>query len=186
MKEPVSFDGSGVDKNKPLDLDPGKYVDPGKYDRYMLGLRDQQNLVAGLLGGAIAALAGSALWATVTYLSGYQLGLMAIVAGALVGQVVQKAGKGVDIQFRILGALLALLSCLVGNVLVACIFYARQEGLSILSVVSQLRLGNTIELVKLTFEGMDLLFYGIAVYEGFRFSVRKLTQADYLKISQMP
>jgi hypothetical protein len=111
---------------------------------------------------------------------------MAIVAGALVGQVVQKTGKGVDIQFRILGAILALLSCLVGNILAACIFFARQEGLSILSVVSQLRLGNTIELVKLTFEGMDLLFYGIAVYEGFRFSVRKLTQVDYLKISQMP
>jgi len=29
---------------------------------------------------------------------------------------------------------------------------------------------------------MDVLFYGIAIYEGYKFSFRQLTQADLLKI----
>jgi len=165
---------------KPADLDPSKY------ERYMQGLRDQQNLMVGLVGGTAAAAVGAVLWAGVTYATEYKLGIAAIVLGILVGTVIRKLGRGVDLQFRILGAVLALLSCLTGDLLVVCGFIAKQQGLTVLGVLSQLRFDSVIKLAKLTFNGGDLVFYAIAVYEGFRLSAKKLTQADYVKISQMP
>jgi hypothetical protein len=37
--------------------------------------------------------------------------------------------------------------------------------------------------MQATFNPMDLLFYGIGVYEGYRFSFRQVSQADLTKIS---
>ncbi len=161
-------------------------LDPGKYERYMQVLRDRQNFGAGLLGGIAAAAVGAILWAVVTYLTERQLGLMAIVLGALIGFAVLKAGKGVDIQFRLLGALLALLCCLAGNLLAACVFIAKQQGMTIPAVLSQLGLANILGFAKASFKEGDVMFSAIAAYAGFRWSARKLTQDDYAKISQMP
>ncbi len=161
-------------------------LDPGKYERYMQGLRDQQNLGAGLLGGIVAAAAGAALWAGVTYLSNYKLGALAIVLGLLVGFAVQKVGRGIDIQFRILGAVLALVCCLAGDVLAACAFLAKQQAMSFFGVLSQLHTEHILNFVKATTKEGDIIFYAIAAYEGYKLSAKKLTQADYAKISQMP
>jgi hypothetical protein len=161
-------------------------LDAGKYDRYMQGLRDQQNLVAALLGGVATSAVGAALWAVITYLSGYKFGIMAIVLGFLVGKVVLKVGRGIDIQFRIIGAVLALISCLAGDGLAYCISLAKYQGVSIMSVFSQVQSAGLIWFFKTIIDGGDLIFYAIAVYEGFRFSAKKLTPAEYTKILQLP
>jgi hypothetical protein len=161
-------------------------LDAGKYDLYMQGLRDRQNLMMALLGGIAAASVGAVLWAAVTYLSGYKLGIMAIFLGFLVGKVILKTGGGVDIQFRIMGAILALLSCLAGDTLATCITLAKYQGTSILAVFSQIRSAGLALFFKTFFDGGDVVFYAIAVYEGFRFSARKLSPADYTKIMQAP
>jgi hypothetical protein len=36
--------------------------------------------------------------------------------------------------------------------------------------------------MRATFNPMDLLFYGIAVYEGYRFSFREITKKDLIRI----
>jgi hypothetical protein len=166
---------------KPADLDPGKY------DRYMQGLRDQQNLVAGLLGGIAAAAVGAVLWAAATYLTDYKLGAMSLLLGFLVGMAVLKLGRGVDVRFRILGAVLAFLSCLVGDLLAGSVYIAKSQGMAIPDVLSALGPKGMIGFAKESIlEGESLLFYAIAVYEGYKLSAKKLTQADYLKISEMP
>jgi len=161
-------------------------LDAQKFRRYMEGLRQQQRLGPGILSGITAAAIGAIGWAAVTYLTNNQLGAMAVAVGALVGFAVRKFGKGIDIQFRILAALLALLGCLVGNLLVVCIIIARHGGFSVIGVISELTPAGAIKWLQATFDPVDIVFYGIAVYAGFKFAVRGLTQEDYAKIANMP
>ena len=51
-----------------------------------------------------------------------------------------------------------------------------------MNILEKLDLEIVISLMRATFNPMDLLFYGIAVYEGYRFSFRQVTQADLMKI----
>lgn len=160
-------------------------VDDEKYDRYFQDLRANQNLVGGLLGGLAAAAVGAVLWAVLTQLTGYKFGIIAIFLGFLVGKAVLKIGKGVDIQYRILGAVLALLSCLAGDGLAVCLALAKYQGVGVWDAFAQAKSLGLVGFYQTVLDGQDLIFYAIAVYEGYRFSARKLTQAEYAKIREM-
>ncbi|MFK7735255.1 MAG: hypothetical protein AB8B50_04455, partial [Pirellulaceae bacterium] len=82
--------------------------------------------------------------------------------------------------FGILGAACALLGCVLGNAFAICGFVAQDEGVSVINAVATLFANPSamLELMKLTFSPMDLLFYGIAVYEGYKFSFRQMTDQD--------
>jgi hypothetical protein len=45
-------------------------------------------------------------------------------------------------------------------------------------VLGRLDPAVSFELMKATFSPMDLLFYGIAVYEGFKLSPRQITEEE--------
>ena len=128
------------------------------------------NLPVALLAGAAAAAVGATLWALITVFSGMQIGWMAIGIGFLVGYAVRFFGKGSDPSFQILGALLSLAGCLAGNLLAACIFASQQQHLPLTGILLSLTPSLAVRLIVDTFSGMDLLFYGIAVYEGYKFS----------------
>ncbi len=160
-------------------------IDQMKLQMYMQEVRDNQNLSMALLGGAAAAVIGASLWALITSVTGWQIGFMAVGVGILVGYVVQKAGKGVDMSFGLVGAVMSLLGCLGGNLLVVCVQLADQEGIGVFETVSGLDLDLAIELMTVTFSPMDLVFYGIAVYEGYRFSIRQLTEEELAKVTRV-
>ncbi len=141
-------------------------------------LRNEQNLAMGVLAGTGAALAGAAVWAVVTVVTQYQIGWMAVGVGFLVGIAVRQFGKGIDKTFGVVGAVLALVGCLLGNLFAVCGMIAAEEGVGFLEVVSGLNAEIVMELMSATFSPMDLLFYGIAVYEGFKLSIRQLTEQD--------
>ena len=48
---------------------------------------------------------------------------------------------------------------------------AQQFGVSLLAVFARLTPDVVVNLMELTFRPMDLLFYGIAIYQGYRFSI---------------
>lgn len=141
-------------------------------------MKSEQNLLAGVAGGAVGALLGAAIWAVVTVVTGYQIGWMAVGVGFLAGFGVRLLGKGLDSVFGAAGAALALAGCGLGNVLAVCGFISQNESMPFLEVVSRLDLGVTWELLAATFSPMDLLFYGIAVYEGYKFSFRRVTREE--------
>jgi hypothetical protein len=145
-------------------------------------LREEQNLLAGLAAGAVAALVGAVLWAVITNLTGYQIGFMAIGVGFLVGYAVRIVGKGMDQTFGIGGAVLALLGCVVGNALTILAIIATQENMTYAEVWSRVDLSIIVGLMTETFSPIDLLFYGIAVYEGYKLSFRQVTE-DELRAS---
>jgi len=140
--------------------------------------RSEQNLIGGLVAGLVAAVGGAVVWAAVTIFTGYQIGWMAIGVGIVVGFAVRIVGKGLDQSFATGGAALALFGCLLGNLFTACHFLADAEGVGFFEVLTQLDPTSAFELMKDTFSPMDLLFYGFAVYEGFKLSCRQISQDE--------
>jgi hypothetical protein len=142
-------------------------------DRSLQEMRDNQNLGLGLVGGAAGAALGAFLWGVVTALSGWQIGWIAVGVGFLAGAGVRFLGRGVDPVFGVLGAILSLAGCLAGNLLAVCMLVARQRQLPVMEILASLTPESAIALLKAGFDPMDLVFYGIAVYEGYRFSIVK-------------
>jgi len=141
-------------------------------------LRAEQNLAGGLVAGLAASLAGAVIWAVVTDATGYQIGWMAIGVGVLVGMAVRTFGKGLDSAFGVLGAVLSLLGCVAGNLFAIVGLVAEQQQIPFMSVVQRLDVELIGELMGIGFSPMDLLFYGIALYEGYKLSFRRISQQD--------
>lgn len=150
-------------------------IDPAQVQYLQQQLESQQNLVAGSAAGIAASLVGAATWAGLTVATGYQIGFMAIGVGFLVGYAVRLGGKGVTSTFGFVGAFSALLGCALGNLLAVTTFVANDEGMGLLEALPQLTPTLAAELMIATFSPMDLLFYGIAIYEGYRLSFRQLS-----------
>jgi hypothetical protein len=140
--------------------------------------RPNQNLSLALIGGLAAAVTGATIWALITVATSYHIGWMAMGMGLLVGGVVRVLGRGSDKSFRCLGVALAIFGCLLGNLLSACLVLASQKGLSPLTVLSYVCSNPVMIPAALiaTFRSLDLLFYGIAIYAGYRFSVRRVSE----------
>jgi hypothetical protein len=134
--------------------------------------RTQQNFAFAAMAGVGAAIVGAVLWAIVTVVTEMELGLMAIAVGYIVGQAIKATGKGIDVQFGVLGAVCALLGCVLGNVISAVALYAKFEHLPLDSVFNLLSVDFLSRTTTAFFQPLDLLFYGIAIYEGYRFSFR--------------
>ena len=135
---------------------------------------ESPNLGAAVVGGLVAALVGALIWAVITVTTKFQIGFMAVGVGFLVAWAVRTLGKGRDTTFGIIGGVFALLGCLLGNLLSACGFLAGQASEPVMSVTLRV-LGNPASIATIlqeTFSGMDLLFYAIAVYEGYKLSRR--------------
>ena len=139
-------------------------------------LKLEQNLPFAIIAGAGSAIVMAILWAAITVATGYQIGYMAIAVGFVVGYAVRYAGKGIDQIFGITGALTALFGCILGNFLAIIGFLANEYELGYFEILTNLDFSILLELMKETFDMVDLLFYGIALYEGYKFSFRKITE----------
>lgn len=151
-------------------------IDPVQLEMAKERLRSEQRLGPAVLAGGAAAAAGAAVWAAITVATGYQIGWMAVGVGFLVGLAVRYFGKGMDRSFGVVGAVWSLLGCGLGNLLAVCGMVSKEQGIPLGFVVRNLNLEIAADMMAATFSPMDLLFYGIAVYEGYRFSFRQLTE----------
>ncbi len=138
----------------------------------------EQNLLTAIGVGALVGLIGAALWAAITVVTGYKIGYMAIAIGAGVGISMRMYGKGIDQVFGISGGIIAILSCLIGNFLSIVGSIANYEGLGYLETFNLIDSSQIIPLMSETFSGMDLFFYAIAGYEGYKFAFRVFTEKE--------
>ena len=160
----------------------GIELEPGRMEYALEILRGEQRMPLGLVAGVVAALAGAGIWAATTVGTGYQIGWMAVGVGILVGFAVRIGGKGIDRVYGFVGAGLAFLGCAMGNLFAVCGMVATQEGIPYMQIVGQLNVSIAAELMTATFSPIDLLFYGIAVYEGYKFSFRQLSNEDMARV----
>lgn len=135
-----------------------------------LSREDNENFGMGVFFGLIAAIAGASIWAIITAITEYQIGWMAIGVGFVTGWAVRMGGKGTSQNFGIAGACLALFGCMLGNLMTACYFIAKQFETSFFNVFFSLNGTMISDIFSGTFQPMDLLFYGLAIYAGYKYS----------------
>ena len=87
-------------------------------------------------------------------------------------------GKGIDQIFGISGAIIALLSCVLGNLFSILGFVAIYEDLSYFETFIGFDYSYSFELLMEAASPMDFVFYAIAAFEGYKFSFRKFTEKD--------
>jgi hypothetical protein len=132
----------------------------------------EKKLFLGALAGVGAAIVGAIAWAIVTVSTKYQIGLMAVAVGALVGLALRIGNGGK--AFGILGAFLALFGCVLGNYFSMIAFAAAQQNVGFFTMLNNADPTKVLDLMWDDFLSASVLFYAIAVYEGYRFSfVRK-------------
>lgn len=167
-----------ANESEPSSAEQAVRIDPARLEAIMQNLRANQNFTGGLLAGFIAALAGAVVWAAITAATNYQIGWMAIGVGFLVGIAIRKFGQGVDMSFGVLGAALALFGCVVGNIFTTCIQIANNFDMGYFEVLGHLDFSMIVDIMAETFHPMDLLFYGFAMYAGYKYSFYTLSEDE--------
>lgn len=138
--------------------------------------RSEQNFMAGFFSSFVVGIVGAGVWAAITLATNYQIGYMALAIGAGVGFSMRIFGKGIDQKFGITGGVIALLSCFLGNIFGIIGFAAEAGGLSFFEAALMIDYSLLPEVMGENFSPIDLLFYGIAAYEGFKFSFRPISK----------
>lgn len=152
------------------------------YEYAFQQLREEENFPLAIIAGLLAATLCAGIWAGFTVVTDYQVGVIAIGVGFLVAFSIRVAGKGLSMKFQVLGALLALLSCVAGNFFTLCYYIAQNEGMGFFEVLTLINPAAIPELMTSTFSAMDIVFYGIAIYEGYRLSIKQVTESDLVDI----
>ncbi len=152
-------------------------VSPHTKEELIEKLREEQNPINGIVSGLIAAIIGGVIWAVVTLLTKYQIGWMAIGVAYIVGWSIRRWGKGIDPYFGIIGAILSLLGCILGNIFSIALILSQYALVDLPSILWSLILHPNILFffIQESFSVYDLLFYGIAIYYGYRYSIRTYT-----------
>ena len=138
----------------------------------------EQEFPKAIITGIIVGIIGAFLWGAITVTTEFQIGYMAIAIGAGVGFSMRFIGKGIDQVFGLSGGIIALLSCLLGNFFSIIGFIANSEDLGYFETLNLFDYNQLIPIMIETFSPIDLLFYGIAAYEGYKFSFRTFTEKD--------
>lgn len=144
-------------------------------------LKEEQNLPLGLLGGAVGGLLGAVIWAAVSYFTEYQIGWLAVGVGFLAGFGARLLGKGIDRIYGILGGVIALVSVLVGNLLANFGFLAKALEMTYFETLLNFRYEKIFDFIAATFSPLDILFYAIAIYAGYRYAFRKVSEEQLLE-----
>lgn len=164
---------------QPVD-EPEYEIDQEGLQAYMADVERDQNMVGGLLGGLAAAAIGATAWALITIATEREFALVAIGIGFLVGYGVRITGKGVTTRFGVMGAAFAFLGCMIGKLMAIAIVMSKVLQVPFADVMTAM-ITNPAEVTEglvATFHPLDLLFYGIALYEGYRFSFRRITEEE--------
>jgi hypothetical protein len=131
---------------------------------------ERPSLILGLIGGAAAMMICAVIWGAITYFTNYKIGYVAIGLGLAVGFAVKYLGRGNSFLLGLAAALLSLVGCMLGNLFFYCGILAREYGLGFVDVLAKVIFDPTLtlSLLKAGFEFMDLVFYALAIYFGFR------------------
>jgi hypothetical protein len=150
------------------------------------------DLVGGVVGGAIGAVLASGLWYGVVAMTNWQVGIIAVAVGFIVGQgVVLGAGRHPSILLVPISLAFTVVSLVVSEYLIANHFYttavaeiAAEMGISVGEVADIAALAGVpttpLELVRFSLESdpITLLFWAIAGWEAFVIPMRAATRSN--------
>ncbi len=138
----------------------------------------EQNLPLALAAAAGTSLVGALLWMGITVGTGMHIGYVALGVGAAVGFAVRYAGKGVTKIFGVIGAVFTLLGCIAGETLAVIQLAAASHGTDFFSVLPNVDFGKLLPAIIENASPITYFIYAIGIYEGYKFSFRKLTPQE--------
>lgn len=145
-------------------------ADPMSYSN-MDRVEEEENFSLAIVGGLLASFVCIVIWAAITVITKYQITYMAVGVGFAVGYSIQKFGKGRTLKFAFLGAILSLLTCVLGNLFsVVCLVANEYGDYTYFQAFSELDLETSYSVLLNSFQFTDLFFYAAALYCGFMFS----------------
>jgi len=145
-------------------------------------LKTEQKLIPGIIAGLIAGIIGAILWGVITVATEFQFAIIALVIGAGVGLAIRKIGNGIDSIFGFWGAGIALFSVLLGNFLSIIGFTANSHELGYFETLFLFDYSYLPAILGETFSFVDLIFYGVAIIEGYKFSFRLITEKRIVEL----
>jgi hypothetical protein len=132
------------------------------------------NILGGLLAGIVAAVLATALWYAVIVVSHYQLGIVAIVVGFLVGQaVVLGASNRGSIALVGISVVLTLLALVVSEYLIVANFVGQELGGTI-EVIQPPDFVVEVVVESVKADPLTLAFWAIALFQAFTIPARQL------------
>lgn len=148
----------------------------------------RQSFLGAVLAGAIAAILSAVIWATIAYLTDYQIGWVAIILGCLVGQSVRRFGKGSDLRFRVIGLVSSLSGIFLGNAMIVSLLFHRMLEIPLMDVLPLLGDSQFYAMIAEMTTILDAVFYLVAALCGWSLSVIPMTRealAEYTKLAEI-
>ncbi|MGJ3233491.1 toxin-antitoxin system YwqK family antitoxin [Marivirga sp.] len=133
-----------------------------------------QDLQYAVLGGFFVSVICALIWAAITVTTEYQIAYMAIGVGFLVGLGVRFFGAGITPIFGYVGGFFALLGCLLGNFFSQVGFIADAQTMGYFQTLTLIDFETIILITQEAFTIIDLVFYGVAMFAGYKFSFRSI------------
>ena len=132
-----------------------------------------------LLGAIIGGIVGGFLWWLVVSITGWSIGLVAIVVGFTVAYGARTLGRDAGPRTALTSAVVAAIAFVVATYFVdrtILIEVLEQDG-GVGRVPLFLPFDQAMELMRIAFEPIDILFFAIVVYEAYRLVILHGQQA---------
>ena len=142
-------------------------------------LEESQSFRDALVGGLIAVILFSILWAMLSTLLNRIFPWMTVVLGILVGLIVRRAGRGVDWRFPIMAAVLTIAGALAGNVVVAASFTAEALEASTFDVLRAVTSMTWPVFFEEVVSAADIVYAIFGAAMAAFYANRRLTRAEY-------
>ena len=136
----------------------------------------RRKLLLGTLGSIAGAILGAIAWGAITAATHFQIGYMAVGVGFLAGYGMRVLGGGRDRADGVIAGIVAFLGCVLGNLLTIVIDFAPHDaahrGVAELTLLVLLNPKLAWLMLNENFSIMDVLFYALAVYAGYRTALK--------------
>ncbi|HWT05104.1 MAG TPA: hypothetical protein VN224_05060 [Xanthomonadales bacterium] len=133
-------------------------------------------LLLGTLGAIAGAVLGAIAWGAITAATHFQIGYMAVGVGFLAGYGMRVLGGGRDRADGVIAGIVAFLGCVLGNLLTIVIGFAPHDdahrGVAELTLLLLSSPKLAWFMLSENFSIMDVLFYALAVYAGYRTALK--------------
>jgi len=125
----------------------------------------------GIVGAILGAIIGAIAWAAITDVTNFQIGYMAVAVGWLAGYGMRTLGGAPTVMGARVAALVGFLGCVLGNLITAGIEIVKHDtstsaGFVAIAMLTRPRID--VDILRDSFNVMDLLFYGLAIYAAYR------------------
>lgn len=135
------------------------------------------HVATGILAGVVAAVLASAIWYAVVVLTSYQVGLVAIAVGFLVGQaVVLGAGRRGSPILVAASVVLTLLALGISEYLIVAWFVGQEFAAEGFAIEIIQPIGFVVEVIveSISADPLTLAFWAIALFQAFVIPLRAL------------